>query len=207
MSDKDLVKRENLKSDEEEVDWSKYDLEISAKEKAHNGTLDEELPTPVKIKDIDAPELVAEVPTKPGMLASLKDFQAGRIKKTQYIAQLKLYAETQTEIYSDAVEKTVMAHKTLTDAALEGIREKVNLWAKEIMLVTDICIQDAVNRAILMSQDNANKTLTQLAKSKSHPVIVKESMKRVTDFMRTTMDKIMARSMSFGEKGKINWER
>ena len=189
------------------IDWSDYEIEPSSDSDAKSGTLDKDLETPVTVRDIDAPDLVAEAPAKPGMLTSLRDFQAGRIKKTAYIQQLKDYVDAQTKIYSTQVEKTVEAHQALTQSALEGVREKIKLWAKEIMLVTDISLQDSVNRAILACQENANKALTQLAKSDSHPVVVKEAMFNVTEFMKITMKKIMERDISFEKKGDISWDR
>jgi hypothetical protein len=194
----------------ETPNWDEYPIEVSSDEtvkKESTGQIDEDLHTPAHLKPIDAPsELTTKPPDKPSMLEILANWKKRKIIKTEYMDQFKLYTEAQTTMYADQVEKTLEGHKTLTQAALKALQEKVKVWGKEIMLVTDMSIQDAVNRAILLCQDNANKALIQLAKSNAHPVLVKKSMKSVTDYMMKTMNQIMNRSVSFDENGKVDWE-
>lgn len=205
---------ENEKSDDS-VNWDEFDLGFLGKESEPSSTvdlnsdsIDSDLETPVNVSSIKTPNnLMTTVPEKPSMLQTLTNYQAGKIQKSLYLEQLKAYAAGQTKIFAHRVSKTVEAHENLTQAALEGIREKIKVWGKEIMAATDLSMQETVSRGLVHASETANQAFTKLAKLNAPKVIVQPAMEGVVKVMQKTVDNIQERSVSYDKNVKTKWTR
>jgi len=188
------------------IDWSEFKIERVDKEDNPTGQLDADLKTPVKITDIPAPNtLVAGAPDKPKMMEYLTSYQSAKITKKQYLEQLKSYAESKTLIFKDQLERTIEAHKILTEASLQGVHEKIRAWAQDITVVTDLSLQDSITKAIGRAAEIANSALKNLAKMDNpHPAVQQTAMKSVIE----TMERTVANIKSGGAKIKdrnLDW--
>ncbi|SMD05948.1 hypothetical protein SAMN02746065_12642 [Desulfocicer vacuolatum DSM 3385] len=152
-------------------------------------------------------DLKTVMPEKPSIMEALTNFQSGKINKSLYLDQLKIYADGQIQIFADRVEKTVEAHQNLSQAALDNIREKIKLWGKEIMAATDLSLQKTVSQGVLRASEIANKALTELAGMNAPDIIVKPAMKGVIDQMQKTIANVQHREVGISENGKMEWDR
>ena len=202
------------KKDAKDINWNEFDFSFMDSEddtdnkkwesETNDGKTEETMP----MSSLHSPtDLKTAMPDKPGIMEALTNFQSGKINKSLYLEQLKAYADGQTRIFANRVEKTVEAHHNLTQAALDGIREKIKVWGKEIMAATDLTMQETVSKGVLRSSMIANKALTELAEMNAPDIIVKPAMKGVIDQMHRTIDNVQNREVEISRDGELEWDR
>lgn len=207
--------QENHNSEKESVNWDEFDFSFLNSDDKSDKTseygpskADGSSEDVMRMSFPHSPgDLKTVMPEKPSIMEALTNFQSGKINKSLYLDQLKIYADGQIQIFADRVEKTVEAHQNLSQAALENIREKIKLWGKEIMAATDLSMQETVSQGVLRASEIANKAMTELAKMNAPQIIVKPAMKGVIDQMQKTISNIQHREVGISKSGKMEWDR